>query len=259
MNHTLSASSAVLLNAAASHVPASSSRRPARSTVVPLSPLTTSPELPAPSGGTGRVAGFAVVALVHVVVGYALLSGLAHKVVETVRAPFEARLIEEIKEPPPPPPKPVVVPQQIVKKVAPPPPFVPPPEVAVAPPPPAPTIAAVTPEPPPAPIEVQPTPEPPPAPPPAPAAPQAVAIGVACPSMVAPVLPRRAQDNGIGGTVRARATIRGGKVVDVQILSATPRGLFDDAVKTAMLNYGCNTTGATEIVATQVFQFRSSE
>ena len=105
--------------------------------------------------------------------------------------------------------------------------------------------------------------EAPPAPPPpvvhAPPPPQPLSIGVACPTQVAPVLPRRAQQEGIAGQVRAQVTIRGGKVVDVQILSSKPRGLFDAAVRTAMLQYGCQTTGADEIVAVQTFEFRAPE
>ncbi|XVJ70451.1 MAG: energy transducer TonB [Rhizobacter sp.] len=212
-----------------------------------------------PDSGS-HVLGLATVVLIHVLVGYALVSGLAQKLVDTVRAPIEARLIEEIKLPPPPPPPPVEKIKPVVKvTAAPPPPFVPPPEVQVATPPPAPTIAAVTPTPPPAPVEFKPEPAPAIAPPPAPAAPPVVAIGVACPQMVNPVMPRRAQQEGIGGAVKARATIRDGKVVDVQILSSTPRGLFDSAVRSAMAQYGCSITGSTEIVAVQNFVFKAAE
>jgi periplasmic protein TonB len=214
--------------------------------------------LPQRPDGSSHAVGFGVVVAVHLLIGYALLSGLAQKVVDSVRDPFEARLIDEPKkEPPPPPPE---VPKPVLKQAPPPPtPYVPPPEVVVAAPPtPAPTITATTPVPPPTPVAF--TPDPPPAPP-APAAPKAepLAIGVACPTQVAPVLPRRAQQEGIAGLVRAQATIRGGKVVDVQILASKPRGLFDAAVRSAMLQYGCQTTGADEIVAQQTFEFRAPE
>jgi protein TonB len=211
-----------------------------------------------PDSGSHAV-GVGVVVAVHLVIGYALISGLATKMVDAVREPIEARLIDEVKKPPPPPPEP----PKPVQKLAPPPPtpWVPPPEVAVAPPPtPAPTITATTPVPPPAPVEFK--PEPPPAPPAPPAPPPKAAplsIGVACPTQVAPVLPRRAQQEGIAGQVRAQVTIRGGKVVDVQILSSKPRGLFDAAVRTAMLQYGCQTTGTDEIVAVQTFDFRAPD
>lgn len=74
---------------------------------------------------SSRLAGIGVVVLLHAIVIYALQSGLAQSVVETIRGPIETKIIDEIKpedkEPPPPPPK----------FDQPPPPFVPPPEVAI--------------------------------------------------------------------------------------------------------------------------------
>src|SRR6187200_1057385 len=99
-----------------------------------------------------RVIGFGAVLLFHLLIVYALVSGLAKKVVDVVRAPIETKVIEEIKK-------------------APPPPFIPPPEIQIAtPPPPQPTITATTPTPPPAPVVIAPAPPPvaapaPPAPP----------------------------------------------------------------------------------------------
>ena len=90
--------------------------------------------------------GIAFVILFHVALAYALVTGLARKVVEVVKAPLETKIIEEIKKalpdkPPPPPPK---------LAPPPPPPFVPPPEVNIAvTPPPAATITTVTHTPPP--------------------------------------------------------------------------------------------------------------
>jgi protein TonB len=208
--------------------------------------------LPVRPDGSSHAVGFGVVLAVHVLVGYALVTGLAQKIVDTVRAPIEARLIEEIKPPPPPPEQPKIIPKTLPRPKAPPPPFVPPPEVAVAPAPPAPTITAVTPVAPPA--DVQPAP-----PAPVVAAPprtESVAIGVVCPTMVQPVLPRRAEQEGLSGVVRAQATIRGGKVVQVEILSSKPRGLFDSAVRNAMLQYGCQ-SGSETVVAVQNFEFRA--
>lgn len=101
---------------------------------------------PARSGRS--VIGLAVVAVLHVVLGWALMSGLARHVIDVVKAPIETRLIDEIKPPPPPeklPPPP--------KSVVPPPSFVPPPEVTVTPPPVAqPTISTTAVAPPPAPV-----------------------------------------------------------------------------------------------------------
>jgi protein TonB len=90
-----------------------------------------------------NIVGISVVVLLHVALIYALITGLARKVVEVIQQPVETKIIEEIKPPPPPPPpdKPVPPPP---KSVAPPPPFVPPPEVKVTPPPQENVIAAVT-------------------------------------------------------------------------------------------------------------------
>jgi protein TonB len=74
--------------------------------------------------------------------------------------------------------------------------------------------------------------------------------------MVAPTMPMRALREGISGTVRARATIRGGKVTHVEIVSAHPRGVFEAAVRTAMMQYACKTTGTDEIQAEQSFAFK---
>ena len=82
-----------------------------------------------------RLIGFGAVLLFHLLVVYALVSGLAKKVVDVVRAPIETKVIEEIKKPPPPPE--VVVPPP-PKLEAPPPPFIPPPEIQIATPPPPP-------------------------------------------------------------------------------------------------------------------------
>ena len=71
--------------------------------------------------------------VLHAVLIYALLNGLATKVVQVIQHPIETRIIEPVK-PPPPPPMPVVkLPPP--KFAPPPPPFVPPPEVPVQAPP----------------------------------------------------------------------------------------------------------------------------
>lgn len=111
-----------------------------------------------------HIVGIGIVVLMHILLGWALVSGLARKVVEVIKNPIETKIIEETK-PPPPPPENLPPPP----KLAPPPPsFVPPPEVVVAPPPtPAPTITTTTVAPPPAPVTIAPAPAP--AAPPAPA------------------------------------------------------------------------------------------
>lgn len=111
--------------------------------------------------------GIGGVILLHVLVIYALLTGLARRVVEVVKGPIEVKVIEEEIKKPPPPPEVLPPPPKVA---APPPPFIPPPEIQIAPPPaPAPTITAVTQEAPPAPQApvIQKPVEAPPAPPPA--------------------------------------------------------------------------------------------
>ena len=77
-------------------------------------------------------------------------------------------------------------------------------------------------------------------------------IGTIGSVMEPPTMPRKALQSGTGGTVVARATIKGGKVVEVEIRSSNPRGLFDAAVKDAMMQYAC--TG--DHVADQEFVFK---
>jgi protein TonB len=122
--------------------------------------------------------GIGVVLAMHLLLGWALVTGLAQRMVEVIKAPIDTKIIEEVKPPPPPPPDNLPPPP----KFAPPPPsFVPPPEVNVNPPPsPAPTITTTRVVPPPAPVVIAPPPRPappaPPPPPPPPAPPRVAAL-----------------------------------------------------------------------------------
>lgn len=73
-----------------------------------------------------RLTGLVFVLLLHVALVYALVNGLARKIVQVVSEPLETKIIEEVKPPPdkPPPPPPP-------KLASPPPPYIPPPEVQV--------------------------------------------------------------------------------------------------------------------------------
>lgn len=106
-----------------------------------------------------NVVGFGVVLALHLVLGWALVNGLAQRLVEVIKSPLETKIIEEVKPPPPPPPENLPPPP----KFAPPPPsFVPPPEVMVnAPQVAGPTITTTQVAPPPAPVTVAPPPPPP--------------------------------------------------------------------------------------------------
>jgi len=129
-----------------------------------------------------HLVGIGGVVLLHVLIVYALVTGLARKVVEVVKGPIEVKVIEEVIKKPPPPPEIVPPPPKLA---APPPPFTPPPEVNIAPPPaPPPTITAVTPEPPPAPQAPVIAPPPPVVAPPAPPPPAVQSAVVVCPNYV---------------------------------------------------------------------------
>jgi protein TonB len=119
-----------------------------------------------------HVVGFGIVLALHLLLGWALVNGLAQRLVEVIKAPIETKIIEEVKPPPPPPPENLPPPP----KFAPPPPsFVPPPEVNVnAPQVLAPTITTTQVAPPPAPVHVSPAPTTVAAPP-APVAPRVAA------------------------------------------------------------------------------------
>lgn len=203
-----------------------------------------------PGNSSGRPLGIGIVAGVHVVIGWALASGLGNEMVAAIKKPLEAVVLQEVTlppPPPPPPPKPVEQPKQIVQQTpVPPPPFVPPAEVMAAPNIEAPVLqSSPTPPTEPAPI----APPPPPAPP---AATGKVDLAVACPTQVRPEIPAKALRDGVSGTVRAQATILGGAVASVEILGG-PR-VFHAVVREAMQKYRCTAPDGT--VAVQTFDFR---
>ena len=172
-----------------------------------------------------HLVGMTIVVLFHALVVYALVTGLAKRVVDVIRAPIETKVIEEIKKPPPPPE--VVLPPP-PKLEAPPPPFIPPPEIQIATPPPAPTITATTPTPPPAPVVIAPAPPPVVAAAPAPAArPPPVSAGVVCSNfqtvMGDVAYPREAQRQGIEkGEALIQFTLSPtGEVKNITVISAS--------------------------------------
>jgi protein TonB len=155
------------------------------------------------------------VAILHVLLGYALISGLAIKAVKVITGPLETVNIEEQapppEEPPPPPPKLEDIP-----------PYVPPPDVQIetsAPPPPTISTQSAVPQP-------QPTVAPP-APPPAPPAPPAIAPTRAIPNPrnreVSPDdYPSASARAGEEGTTGIRVVIgTDGRVKDCQIVKSS--------------------------------------
>jgi len=117
-----------------------------------------------------RMTAIFIVALLHALLGYALVTGLAYNVVKKVAADLKTFNVEEEppppeeKPPPPPPdqpqtPPPVVTPPPIVRTNTPPPPMQ---TVNVAPPPQITQVATPVPPAPPAPAPAPPPPPPPP-------------------------------------------------------------------------------------------------
>ena len=203
-----------------------------------------------PKDQSRKYKGILIVIALHILIGWGIVSGTAKNALAIIKKPLEAVVIQEviIPPPPPPPPKEIKPPEPLAPKVeAPPPPFVPPPEIA----PPvtaAPAIQSVQ-APPPEPVKIAPPP-----PKEAPVVQNARPdIRVACPTQVAPEMPRKAIQEGAEGVVRAEVIIRDGSVKDVQILSG-PR-VFHSAVRNAMMQYKC-IAGSGEVKATQEFVFK---
>lgn len=167
-----------------------------------------------------RMIAFGLVALLHVGLGYAFVTGLALKAVKSIIEPLESVNIEDEapppEEPPPPPPQEMEIP-----------PFVPPPEVTIqsdAPPPP--TISTqqrvqqIAP-----PVVAPPAPPAPPAIAPTPATPRG--RGNAFSEDDYPSASRRAEEEGVA---RVRYTIgTNGRVTACEVIQSSGFPRLDDA------------------------------
>lgn len=183
--------------------------------------------------GGSRVTSIIIVAVIHVAIGYLLISGLAisavKQVVERVTTVDieEPEPPEEIEEPPPPP-----------EDAPPPPPVAPPPPINIAPAPP--------------PIQTQPTPPPPapPAPiiaPPAPVAPPpppSLARGASTrnerrwASRIQENYPSRALREEVEGTVGVRVTVTDkGRATNCQVTASSGSSVLDQAACRGMERY----------------------
>jgi periplasmic protein TonB len=176
---------------------------------------------------TRHVIGLSIVILLHVLVIYALVTGLARKAVEVIKKPLSATIIEEIKAPPPPPPPPKKI--EIPKVQAPVQPYVPPPDIPVPTTTQEPVISAVTATPPTEPVAIAP-------PVAAPAPKPAIRRGLVPLEKVNPIYPREAIRSGVErGRVVARLVIdERGLVTDVRIVEADPPGVFNKEVIRAL-------------------------
>ena len=180
---------------------------------------------------TRHLIGITFVVLLHILVIYALVTGLARKAVEVIKKPLTATIIEEVKLPPPPPPPPpkrVIEPPKAQPVVQ---PYVPPPDIPPPQAPSEPVISAPSITPPAEPHVIA------PAAPPAPPAPKpAIRKGITPISKVDPIYPREAIRAGVAkGKVVARLFIdEKGLVTEVRIVEADPPGVFDKEVKRAL-------------------------
>lgn len=175
------------------------------------------------STSSNRVIALVVVALLHVLLGYGLVTGLAFEAVKKVAQRVTTIDIEEEKPkeelPPPPPPK-----------EAPPPPIVaPPPPINISPAPPP--ITTVTHAPPPPPIVIPTAAPPPPPPPPPRVAPKAPQPRNSPGSWATPDdYPTKAMREDRAGTTRFSVTVDAeGKVTSCQVTGSSGHSDLDDA------------------------------
>ncbi len=186
-----------------------------------------------------KVVSIVIVALIHVVIGYLLISGLA---IQGAKAVIERVTTVDIEEPPP--EEPDEPPPEQPQETAPPPPVAPPPPISIAPtppqivtqqqiPPPAPPALTI---PPPAPIAA-PAPPPPPPPP-------SLARGVQPKGQrrwVARIIqdyPSRALRQEEEGTVGVRVTVgTNGRVDGCSVTSSSGSSILDQAACRSMQRY----------------------
>ena len=194
-----------------------------------------------------RIIAIVIAALIHVLLGYALITGLA---VSAVKDVVERVTTVDIEEPPPPPEEepPPPPPEEVV--TSPPPPVAPPPPVNVATnppqirtqqniPPPAPPALRVPPPAPPA------APAPPPAPPPPPPPPsqargvQRENFGRWSSQIVNEGYPSRAQRRELEGTVGVSVTIgTDGRASGCTVTRSSGESVLDDGACAAVRRYG---------------------
>lgn len=182
---------------------------------------------------TKHLIGLGLVVVLHLLLFWAISSGLARAVVKKIQGPVEAVLLEDTKPdiPPPPPPPPPP------KNLPPPPPaYVPPVEVPVAAPAPVNAIAAVTAAPQPAapvtPVATAPAAPAAPAPVAAPVRVAAVVNSANCEKPDYPSASRRLEEE---GTVSLRFLVGvDGKVIQAEIEKSSGYKRLDEAARAGL-------------------------
>ena len=178
-----------------------------------------------------HLTGITVVIVLHAIVVYALVTGLARKAMDVIKQPMTTKVIEEVKKPPPPdtPPPP---PPKLVQII---PTFVPPPEVQIS----SPVVQAVISNPTPIASTVYAPPKPVVAAPPAPPT-----VGTACPNSqqirTEIKYPAAARKDGIQGDVLVEFTVAtNGEIKDVEVKSSSNR-VFNSVSVNAVRQFKCN-------------------
>jgi protein TonB len=188
-----------------------------------------------------QLAGIATIVLLHAIAIYALINGLAHKVVDVLKKPLEVSIVEDIKTTPSPPPK---VLHPVRQTVEPPPAYVPPPEVQVQAEPVQPMITVTATTPPLPEVIAPPAPAPAPAPEPVAVVPAPVSnVSVACPNyrdvLSRAQSPAQAQRMGLSGDVTVEFMVGpSGSISDVVIAKSSNR-IFDAVAIAAVAKFHC--------------------
>ncbi|MBX7536465.1 energy transducer TonB [Qipengyuania flava] len=191
-----------------------------------------------------RVVAIIIVAIIHIALGYLLITGLA---IDAVKNVVERVTTIDVEEPPPPPPpedEPPPPPEDIPEPTSPPPPVSPPPPMNISPAPP--TIRTTPNIPPPAPPTLRIPPPAPPAPPaPAPAPPAPSKARGASPdglnrwaARIQGDYPSSALRREESGTVSMRITIgANGRVEACSVTGSSGSSALDDAACRGMQRY----------------------
>lgn len=177
-----------------------------------------------------RIIALIIVALVHVAIGYVLITGLAYQAAKKV---IERVTTIDIEEPPPPEDEPPPPPEP---ENVPPPPVAPPPPIVIAPaPPPIQTQPTI---PPPAPPVLKVPPPAPPAPPPSLARAATTKRERSWARRIQENYPTRAAREETEGTVGLRVSVTpNGRVGSCQVTSSSGSSILDKAACKGMQRY----------------------
>lgn len=215
-----------------------------------------------------KLTGFVLVLLLHAVLIYALINGMAQEFVKKIaNEPLEVNIIAEVKLPPPPPPPPPKQEEAKPKEVMPPPAYVPPVEVNVSSSETQDTITATTSSEPPksepvAPptveVEAKVEPAPPAPPPPKPKERTKASTKLGCSK---PPYPAESQELEEEGNVTLGITTDvDGNVVEIKIIKSSGFTRLDDAAKQAFgrceFNPGTVDGVPEKTTATVQYEFR---